>query len=353
MTWNAALPFNALPPTPPSIAPPTTLLMEAASAVGRADEAARSIPDPGVLAAVLPILEAQASSEIENIVATSDELLREAAGVGTPTPATTEALRARGALITGVEALRSRPITPALATLVASELMGHTVEVRRGGGVYIGRPDGSRVYTPPEGHEHIAGLLDAWATYLHDSDIDPLTRMALGHYQFEAIHPFHDGNGRTGRVLNQLVLIEHGLLTQPVLYLSGVIGARKGDYYERLRRVTSHDEWAEWLEFMLLAVRDGALWSLDRAGRVRAAYAGVAVEIDVLLPSGVSTKFVDVLFHNAYVTIGDVVTACGVTRQTASGWLRRLADAGLLDELVLGKHKAFLNRLFHNALLGD
>ena len=104
---------------------------------------------------------------------------------------------------------------------------------------------------------------------------------------------------------------------------------------------------------MLLAVRDGARWSLDRAGRVRRAYARVAEEIDVLLPSGVSTKFVDVLFHNAYVTIGDVVTACGVTRQTASGWLRRLAEAGVLDELVLGKHKAFLNRLFHYALLGD
>lgn len=351
--WDAAVPFDALPPVPPQIAPPTTLLMEAAGAIGRADEAARSIPDAGVLAAVLPILEAQASSEIENIVTTSDELLREAAGVGTPTAATTEALRARSALIAGVAALESRPITPALATLVASEIMGHTVDVRRGSGVYIGRPDGSHVYTPPEGHERIATLLDAWALHLHEESVDPITRMALGHYQFEAIHPFHDGNGRSGRVLNQLVLIEHQVLAQPVLYLSGMVAARKSDYFERLRRVTSHGEWAEWLEFMLLAVRDGALWSLERAGRVRAAYAHVAERIDVLLPSGVSTKYLDVLFRNAYVTIGDVVSACGVTRQTASTWLRRLVDDGLLEELTLGKHKAFLNRPFHAALLQD
>ncbi|MFA4841786.1 MAG: Fic family protein, partial [Agrococcus sp.] len=299
------------------------------------------------------ILEAQASSEIENIITTSDELLREAAGVGTPTAATTEALRARSALLIGVRTLQTRPVSPALATLVASELMDHDVQIRRGSGVYIGRPDGTRVYTPPEGLERIASLLDAWALYAHDDTTDPLTRMALSHYQFEAIHPFHDGNGRTGRILNQLLLLESGLLTQPVLYLSGMISSRKSEYYERLLAVTAEGAWEGWLEFMLLAVRDGALWTLDRAGRVRAAFEQVAAEVDDLMPSGVSTKFVDVLFNNAYVTIADVVGACAVSRQTASTWLHRLVDAGLLVELQIGRNKAFVNRPFHSALLDD
>ncbi|UOW01881.1 Fic/DOC family N-terminal domain-containing protein [Agrococcus sp. SCSIO52902] len=352
-SWTPHEPYNDLPPRPRPVQPPSTLLLEAASALGRADEAARSIPNPGVLAAVVPILEAQASSAIENIVTTSDELLREAAGVGTPTPATTEALRARSALIVGVDALRARPVSPAVATLVADELMGHSMQFRRGGGVYIGRPDGTRVYTPPEGHERIASLLDEWATYVHDASVDPLTRMALSHYQFEAIHPFHDGNGRTGRILNQLLLIESGLIEQPVLYLSGMINHRRRDYYERLLAVTAEDAWEPWLEFMLLAVRDGSHWSLERAVRVRAAFTTAAEEIDRVLPNGVSTKFVDVLFRNAYVTIRDVVEACGVTRQTASNWLHRLSDSGLMTELPSGRTKAFVNRPFLAALVQD
>lgn len=351
--WSPERPHNELPPTPPRVVPPSTLLIEAASALGRADEVARSMPDPGVLAAVVPVLEAQASSEIENIVTTSDELLREAAGVGLATPATAEALRARSALVIGVETLQARPISPATMLLVASELMGHEVQVRRAPGVYIGRPDGSRVYTPPEGFEVLSTLLDRWSTYVHDPSIDPLTRMSLSHYQFEAIHPFHDGNGRTGRILNQLLLIESGLLTQPVLYLSGMIVARKSDYYERLRAVTAEEAWEPWLEFMLLAVRDGALWTLDRAGRVRRAFEFVAAEIDRAMPSGVSTKFVDVLFRNAYVTISDVVDACGVSRQTASSWLHRLEDANVLRELTIGRNKVFVNRPFHAALLDE
>lgn len=351
--WDPREAYNSLPVRPRRLQPPGTLLLEAASALGRADEAARSMPDPGVLAAVVPILEAQASSAIENIVTTSDELLREAAGVGTPTPATTEAMRARSALIAGTDALRSRPVSPALAVLVADELMGHSVQLRRGGGVYIGRPDGTRVYTPPEGHERIASLLDEWAAYVHDPAVDPLTRMALGHYQFEAIHPFHDGNGRTGRILNQLLLIENGLIEQPVVYLSGIINTRRSEYYERLLAVTAEDAWEPWLEFMLLAVRDGARWSLDRAARVREAFTRVAEEVDRILPSGVSTKFVDALFRNAYVTIRDVVAACGVSRQTASNWLRRLSDSGLLTEIPSGRTKAFLNRPFLAALTQD
>lgn len=353
MPWDRARPFNDLPNVPPRVTPPSTLLLEAATAIGRADEAARSVPDPGVLAAAIPVLEAQASSAIENIVTTSDELLREAAGVGTPTPATSEALRARSALIAGVAALESRPVSAGVAVLVAGELMGHDVALRRGGGVYIGRPDGSRVYTPPEGHERLAALLDDWAAFLHDDSIDPLSRMAVGHYQFEAIHPFHDGNGRTGRVLNQLVLLENGLLSQPVLYLSGMINARRLDYYERLLAVTAEGAWGEWLEFMLLATRDAARWTLDRANRVRSAFQHVASQIDRAMPSGVSTHFVDALFRNAYVTISDVVTACGVSRQTASSWLHRLADTGVLLELAVGRNKIFLNQPFHAALLDE
>lgn len=351
-SWDPGLPFNELAPTPPAVVPHPTLLLETGTAIARADAYAETLPNSGAIAAVIPILEARASSEIENIVTTNDELLREAAGVGNATPATIEAMRARSALLEGARAVETRPVSIGIVRLVAAELLGHEVSVREGPGVYVGDPrTRARIYTPPEGRRRLETLLDAWASYVHDPLVDPLTRMALGHFQFEAIHPFHDGNGRTGRVLNQLILIESGLIARPILYLSGIISERKREYYQHLAAVTADGSWDEWLTFMLECTRDSANWTRARAVRIRDAHDAVASAVDRHLPRGVSTRFVDALFANVYVTIGDVTSSCSVTRQTASSWLHRLVEAQVLDELDLGRSKAFANLPFRDALL--
>src|SRR5262245_15972616 len=176
----------------------------------------------------VPLLDAQASSEIENIVTTADELFKHV-GSGGGDHATKEALRYRSALFAGVASIRERPLTAQTAARICCELQGREMEVRAVPGTRIASPTTLEVvYAPPEGADLIREKLAAWERFVHaDDDLDPLVRMAVAHYQFEAIHPFHDGNGRAGRVINILMLIEAGLLRDPILYLSRAIIARK------------------------------------------------------------------------------------------------------------------------------
>ena len=189
--------------------------------------AGRLLPNQDVLINTIPLLEARASSEIENIVTTADQLFRYAQP-GRETladPATREALRYRTALRRGVESLKRRPLATATAVEVCRTLRGVKLDVRRvPGTALVNEGTGEVVYTPPEGEALLRTRLANWVRFLHDSeDVDPLIRMAVAHYQFEAIHPFSDGNGRTGRILNLLVLVEQELLDLPVLYLSRAI----------------------------------------------------------------------------------------------------------------------------------
>jgi len=217
----------------------------ASRALARLDGACKRLPDPTMLINLIPLMEAQASNEIENIVTANDELFKAAHGALTPpTPQVKEALRCCEALRAGVESLTSRSLTKQTAIDICSRLLGRPSIIRNTPGTYIGTPtNGKRIYTPPEGREIILDHLSAWEKFLHgDHGVDPLVVMALAHYQFEAIHPFFDGNGRTGRILNLLTLIETGLLELPILYLSGHIVRHKDEYYSLLNAVTRSDE---------------------------------------------------------------------------------------------------------------
>lgn len=244
MTWRPDVPYNALPALPPlglELEPKPVLkaTIEARAALTTVAQAGLRLPNPEVLISAVPLLEAQASSEIENIVTTADELFKHAQ-VGGGDHATKEALRYRSALFAGLDDIRDRPLTAATASHICSVLHGREMTVRALPGTRIGNPTtGMVLYSPPEGRDLLLQKLGEWECFIHrEDDLDPLVRMALAHYQFEAIHPFHDGNGRTGRVLNILILIEAGLLEAPILYLSRAIIARKNDYYRLLRAVT-------------------------------------------------------------------------------------------------------------------
>ncbi|WP_418605731.1 Fic family protein [Georgenia sp. SUBG003] len=174
--------------------------------------------------------------------------------------------------------------------------------------------------------------------------------MAVAHYQFEAIHPFHDGNGRTGRVINILMLIEAGLLHDPILYLSRAIIARKGDYYRLLRAVTADHAWIEWVLYMLEVVRESARSTTRKIGAIRACQEEIAERARAATPGGRDAQFLAVLFEQPYCRINTVADRCDVSRQTASSWLHALVQAGLLSDVKVGREVLFVNHEFLEVL---
>jgi Fic family protein len=346
--WAPERPYNELPQLPPKADVESQAIMRqcvtARAALGELKQAARLIPNPTILINTLPLLEAQASSEIENIVTTANQLFLH---IDTATQAdapTREALRYRQALLDGMDELASRPLTTRTAAMICSRIKDAPMEVRRVPGVRIVGTGGRPIYSPPEGESRIRALLADWERYLHaDGPPDPLIRMAVSHYQFEAIHPFTDGNGRTGRVLNSLYLVEQGLLHQPILYLSRHIIATKADYYRLLLSVTRDRAWEEWILYLLRGVETTARWTLEKIGTIRQLLEETAMRVRKSLPKIYSRELVDVIFEQPYARIGHVVARGIGGRQAASRYLKALVEIGVLEEEVLGRDKAFRN----------
>ena len=356
MSWSPDVPFNDLPPLPPAdldLEPKSVLkaTVQARTALATLAQASQLLPNPNVLIHAVPLLEAQASSEIENIVTTADELFKYADSGGGD-QATKEALRYRSALFAGVESIRNRPLTSATAVRICSELQGREMAIRAVAGTRIANPTTRQVvYAPPEGVDLIREKLSAWERFVHaEYDLDPLVRMAVAHYQFEAIHPFHDGNGRTARVINILMLIEAGLLHDPILYLSRAIITRKNDYYRLLRAVTADGSWIEWVLYMLDVVRDSAVSTTRKIGAIRTCQEDIAERARAATSGGRDSQFLAVLFEQPYCRINTVADRCGVSRQTASSWLHALVGAGLLLDVKVGRERLFVNHEFLDVL---
>lgn len=347
MTWSPNKPYNDLPPLPPSAEVETARVLkaviEARAAVAGLNEALVSLPNPQIFLHSLALLEAQASSEIENIVTTTDDLFRAAAGTPSATSATREALRYQKALFAGLNSMRQRYglLTAGTAQEICSTIRDIDTAVRHGEGVFIGNPaTGRRIYTPPQGRAVIEEKLANWEGFVNTAkDFDPLVRIALAHYQFEAIHPFDDGNGRTGRILNVLMLVSFQLLTEPVLYISQSIIARKNEYYRLLGAVTAEGAWEEWVLYIVEAIRATAVSTLQKIKKIQALQERVRVAAPVTVPAG----FLDLLFAQPYVRIRDVVDGLGVTRPTATKYLADMVQRGVLYEERAGREKLFVN----------
>jgi Fic family protein len=220
----------------------------------------------------LLVLEAQASSEIENIVTTTDELFRHLDDDAGADPATRETLRYRTALRVGFEMTNQRGLTAATASAVCSTIKDCEMKIRAIPGTRIGSPiTGDVTYSPPEGRDVLVEKLGEWERFIHaDDGLDPLVRMAAAHYQFEAIHPFSDGNGRTGRILNVLMLVDAGLLRLPVLYLSRYIIDTNNDYYRLVLAVTAESAWEEWMLYILTGIEQTSRYTLRKVTAIRA-----------------------------------------------------------------------------------
>lgn len=351
-------PYDELPDLPPDHPLETARVLKGAiaahRALGRLRTAAGRLPDQTILVSAIPLLEARASSEIENIVTTADAMFRADALQRTDDPAAKEALRYRTALVHGAEALRGRPISTNLAIEICAIVTGVDVGIRRTpGAALLNDRTGEVVYVPPSGEDLIRDRLAAWERFAHgDDDLDPLIRIALLHYQFEAIHPFPDGNGRTGRILNLLLMLRDGLLDAPILYLSGHILATRDEYYRLLRAVTADGAWEDWILYML----DGFARTADSTtARVEAIHGLMAATAPVLrsaVPAGAAAGLLDVIFAGPYCRITDVVDAGIAKRQRASTHLKALVRAGILEEHAAHRDRIFLNRALLDLLDG-
>ena len=335
--WRPDEPYNSLPGLPPAIELETKGVLRrcitARAALAELKQAARLIPNESMLINTLPLLEAQASTEIENIVTTMDRLFQFAQGDEGADPATREALRYRHALMEGFQHLVTRPLSTGTAEAVCTEIKSVEMRVRRVPGTTLtNQATGETIYTPPVGEKVIRDLLFDWERFLHDrSGPDPLIRMAVGHYQFEAIHPFTDGNGRTGRVLNSLFLIQEDLLTLPILYLSRYIVANKPEYYRLLVDVTRRQAWEPWLLYMLDGVAATALWTTTKIAAIRELAESTASYVRDRLPKVYSHELVDMLFEQPYCRISNLIEAGVAKRETASRYLHRLVEIGVLE----------------------
>jgi Fic family protein len=348
-TWRPDRPYNALPDLPPPVDVETKAVLRqciaARVAVAELKQAGALIPDQSVLISTIPLLEARASSEIENIVTSTDELFRHVDNDALADPATREALRYRSALLDGFRALADQPLTTNTAELICSRIKGTTMTVRRLPGTALRNAvSGEVVYTPPVGEALLRDKLANRERFLQEAThLDPLIRMAIGHYQFEAIHPFTDGNGRTGRVLNSLFLIEQELLTLPILYLSRYINASRPEYYRLLLRVTSDGDWESWLLYVLRGIEETARWTTDRIATIRALQAHTADYVRHRLPKLHGHDLLSLIFERPWCRIANVVERGIAKRQTASVYLKQLASIGVLVERTVSKEKLFLH----------
>ena len=359
--FNPSLPYNDLPDLPPPREQlETTAILkrciEARVAVAELKQAAELIPNSAVLVNALPLLEAQASSEIENIVTTTDRLFEYAdIAEDRADAATKEALRYRTALYEGTKMVQRGMLTTDMAIQICSIVKGMELDVRADSGTTLkSRMTGEVIYTPPVGQKLLLEKLDNWTRFMHeDTDIDPLVRMAVQHYQFEAIHPFVDGNGRTGRILNILFLVQHGLLDSPILYLSRFIIQNKAPYYRLIKKVTHEQDWASWIMFVLDGVEETCTWTTDKIKSIRELMEHTAEFVQGRLPKTYTWELVELLFKQPYCRIANLVDAGIAKRQTASVYLKQLSDIGVLREVKSGRETLFVHPKYIELLTGE
>lgn len=321
---------------------------------------AERMPDQGMLIDSLVLQEARASSEIENILTTNDELFKAASDEAMPASAEAkEVLRYRQALNYGFRQIRERPLATALFIEIAQLIKQPDFSVRRTPGTRIANGRGQTIYTPPEGEAVIRDKLRHLENFMHAEDgpgsgpgsgLDVLVKMALVHYQFEAIDPFADGNGRSGRILNILYLVDRGLLNLPVLYLSRHIIDHKPAYYEGLRRVTEEGAWGDWVLYMLDAVEQTSLRTRQQITDILALMEAVRERVQREAPGVYSKDLIEQMFQQPYCKIPFLERAGIGTRQTCAKYLRELERLGVLHGQKIGREVYFINQALFDLL---
>jgi Fic family protein len=359
MKLDQQTPNNHLPDLPPPGEIETTRVLKMAiranKALAELKVSGHLIPNQVILIQTLGLSEAKMSSEIENIVTTNDELYRAFAdGNVDIDPQTKEVLFYKDALWYGYRAIahENRLLTTPLFIEIVQILKNSSQTIRKMPGTKLVNPLGEVQYIPPEGEDVIQEKLGKLEKFIYsESSLDPLIQMALIHYQFEAIHPFYDGNGRTGRILNILYLIEKKLLEIPVLYLSRYIISNKTAYYTGLRAVTENQAWEAWILYILEGLEKTAIATREKIIAIHQLVEKTSEEIKSKLPRLYSKDLVEVLFRSPYCKIRFLEEAGIAKRQTASVYLQQLEKVGVLKGIKSGREIYYINGAFLKILI--
>lgn len=316
---------------------------------------ATTIPNEQILISSLTLQEAKESSEVENIVTTQDDLYRASISINQElqSAATKEVLNYREALQHGFNLVRKRQL---LTNNVIKEIQ-ERLEYNRAGfrtvpGTALKRNDGTIVYTPPQDANEIAEYMKNLERFINDDsmcDFDPLVKMAIIHHQFESIHPFYDGNGRTGRIINVLYIVQNRLLDLPILYLSRYITRNKAEYYRLIQAIRDKNsdnasEWEEWILFMLRAVEETAFDTINLVkgiGKLMTDYKNI---LRPLFGKYYKHELLNNLFFHPYTKLEYFQRDMSISRQTASKYLDKIISTGLLEKIKLGRENYYVNK---------
>lgn len=351
MKYNPLKPYNNLPDLPPKTDIETKTILKKTIAASRAlselKGAIKNLPNPMLFIDTINLQEAQASSAIENIITTQDELFQATiTDKKVENPATKEVIHYKDALWHGVEQIKKKPVlTTNLFIAIMRIIKENDSGIRNLPGTQLKNPlTGKVIYTPPEGEKIIRDKLKALEVFINKEDeTDPLVKLAMIHYQFEAIHPFFDGNGRTGRIILLLYLNLCGLMDIPALYLSNYILKNRSDYYTKLRNVTEKDDWQSWILYMLDMIEISSETGKQRIAKIEKLMDSMAKDIQKKLPRIYSRDLVEELFRLPY-TKRNNIAATGVGNvKTAGNYLVSLEENDFLKSVVAGKEKLYLN----------
>lgn len=350
---------NNLPKLPPTVEYETKKVLK--QAIKSNKELARLkgycslLPNSAILLSSIILKEATASSEIENIITTQDELYKALLSKETQIDSQTkEVLNYRSAVWVGFSEIKKRKIMTTNSIIkIQAELEKNDAGIRRVPGTNLMNDrTGEIIYTPPDNEVIIRDLLQDLENYINiDDEIDPLVKMAIIHYQFESIHPFYDGNGRTGRIINVLYLVLKDLIDTPILYLSSYIIKNKGDYYNLFQNVRTEDKWEEWILYMLKAVEITSINTLNIIADI-ISLLNTTIEIckDKLPKTIYSKELIELLFMQPYTKISYIVEAGIAERRTASKYLKALEEIGVLKSFKLKNEILFVNTKLYDLL---
>ena len=353
-------PYNDLPLLPPNAALETTKVLRktitASRALAQLNGAIVNLPNPQLFLDTIHLQEAKSSSEIENIITTNDNLYKAlVADKKFADPASKEVLNYKEALWIGLERIETRPfITTNLCIELMQCIKQNTSGIRVAPGIALVNAKGDIVYTPPSGEDVIRSKMSNLEKFINeDETFDPLVKLALMHYQFEAIHPFADGNGRTGRILLLLYLKLSGLLSVPAIYLSDYIIQNKIEYYKKLRSVTEKQDRENWVLYILDMVENTSIKGLKRLEKINRTMASMTEEVKAALPVVYSKDLIEVLFHLPYTKRQHLIDAGLGTPKTVGNYLMQLEKAGFLRSEKVGKEKLYLNFKLMDILTND
>lgn len=359
MPFNKDIPYSDLPLLPPKADLESKEILKKAikanKALAKLVGSGRQLPNQSILINSIGLQEAKLSSEIENILTTNDDLYQAFAADKKITDANTkEVLHYQEALWEGFQTVKQRGILTTNLFIRLHNIIKETdAGIRKLPGTKVAnKTTGETIYTPPEGEAVIRAKLKNIEEFvnLNNDDVDPLIKMAVMHYQFEAIHPFADGNGRTGRIINILYLLENNLLEIPILYLSKYILDNRRAYYNLLRSVTEHGEWKEWVLYMLDAIEQTAFYTQQKIDSIVSLMRETESMIKKNAADIFSKELVEVLFRQPYCKRKFLEDAQIVKKKTAGVYLAELERIGLLKSVKAGKEKLYIHRNLYDIL---